>query len=55
MEHAADPWFIALIIVLVITTFVVLYAIRDLLRDWIVLAMAIPPALFKKLLGPPRH
>lgn len=56
MEHIDDPWFIAMAILLVVWAFVTLYAVRGYVREWIVLAMALPPAIFKKMFGdPPAH
>jgi hypothetical protein len=55
MQHVDDPWFIAMAILLVLGGIVSAYAIRAYLKDWLVLAMALPPALFKKVFGPPRH
>ncbi|MBA3534548.1 MAG: hypothetical protein H0T73_21730 [Ardenticatenales bacterium] len=55
MQHADDPWFVAMAILLVLGGLVTAYGIRDYLKEWLVLAMALPPALFKKMFGPPRH
>lgn len=56
LQHSSDPWWVALAIVLVITTVVTGYAVREMVRDWLVLAMALPPAIFKKVFGdPPQH
>lgn len=55
LQFADDPWFIALVITLIFTAIVTGWALRGYLRDWLVLAMALPPALFRKVFGPPRH
>ena len=55
-EHASDPWWIAMAIVLVLTAFVTLYVLRHNLRDWLILAYVLPQAIFKKTFGdPPQH
>lgn len=56
LQHSSDPWWIALAITLVLTSIVTGYAVRESARDWLVLAMALPPAIFKKVFGdPPQH
>jgi len=56
LQHSSDPWWIALAITLVLTAIVTGYAVREMVRDWLVLAMALPPAIFKKVFGdPPQH
>ncbi len=55
LQHANDPWFIALAIILVLGGLLTLYAVRGYLKDWLILAMALPPALFRKVFGPPRR
>lgn len=55
-QFIGDPWFVAMLITLAITGVVLLWALRPYLRDLIVLAMALPPAIFKKTFGdPPEH
>lgn len=51
----SDPWFIAMMIVLVLFGLLALYAIREYIHEWLILAMALPPALFRKVFGEPRH
>ena len=56
LQHSSDPWWIALAIVLVLTTIVTGYAVREMVRDWLILGLALPQAVFKKLFGdPPQH
>jgi hypothetical protein len=51
----ADPWLLALILVLVAGFFITLYALRGYIREFLILAVALPQALFKKVFGPPRQ
>lgn len=55
MEHIDDPWFIALTVVLLLGALLAGFATREYLKEWIILAMALPPAIFRKVFGPPRH
>jgi hypothetical protein len=55
MENFTDPWFIAMVILLVLGGLLSAYAVRGYVKDWIILAMALPPAIFRKVFGPPRH
>ncbi len=54
-QYLDDPWFVALLILMVLSGLVSAYAIRGYLKEWLILAMALPPALFRKVFGPPRH
>lgn len=56
MEHAADPWFIAMMITLILGGLFTAYALRTYVRDFLIIAIALPQALFKKAFGdPPDH
>lgn len=48
-----DPWAVAMLIILIIMLLITGYALRTYVRDAIVLAMALPPVLFKKVFGDP--
>jgi hypothetical protein len=55
LQHADDPWFIALAITMALGGIVTLYALRGYVKETIILAMALPPAIFRKVFGPPRR
>jgi hypothetical protein len=56
MEHASDPWWIAMAICLVISMFVIAYELRHDVRGVLIFALAFPRALFTKVFGDsPQH
>jgi hypothetical protein len=55
LQHADDPWFIALVITMLLGGVVTLYGLRGYVKEMIVLAMAVPPAIFRKVFGPARR
>ena len=56
MEHVADPWFIAMAVLLVLGGLLTAFGLKDYLRDILILAIALPQAIFKKVFGdPPDH
>ncbi len=55
MEHLDDPFTIALIICLIFMGILTLYALRNYVRDALIIGLALPRAAFRKLFGPPRR
>lgn len=56
MQFIDDPWYIAMLITLVLGGAFTVYALRTYVRDFLILAIALPQALFKKMFGePPDH
>ena len=53
MNFMQDPWYIGMLVTLFISFIIVAWAARPLYRDLLILAVAVPQALFKKLFGDP--
>lgn len=56
MQWMMDPWGFSLVIILIAMLLITLYHFRIYVREALLLAWALPQALFKKLFGePPDH
>lgn len=53
MNFMQDPWYIGMLITLVVSLLIVAWAARPVYRDLLILALAFPQALFKKVFGDP--
>lgn len=53
MNFMQDPWYIGMLITLIASVIVVAWAARPVYRDLLLLAIAFPQVLFKKLFGDP--
>lgn len=53
MNFMQDPWYIGMLITLVASLIIVAWAARPVYRDLLILALAFPQALFKKVFGDP--
>lgn len=54
-QFLGDPWFIAMLITLAFMGVLTLYALRNYVKDVLILALALPRAAFRKIFGPPRR